>query len=71
MAGDDGTDSEDTASHRLEDTSHVSVVTVGEERESVKDSASLEDLDNQTPIVLRNKRLSKQDSGKLQDHELL
>ncbi|PSN52552.1 hypothetical protein C0J52_08962 [Blattella germanica] len=53
------TDSEDVSTSRLGDTSHVSVVTVGEEKESVKDSASLEDAISQTPISHRgNKRVS-------------
>lgn len=49
---------------QLQDTSHVSVVTVGEEKEHVKDSASVDGTDTRTPGSHGDGRSSKSDSGK-------
>ncbi|PNF33494.1 hypothetical protein B7P43_G00558 [Cryptotermes secundus] len=48
---------------QLQDTSHVSVVTVGEEKEHVKDSASVDGTDTKTPGSHGDGRSSKSDSG--------
>jgi hypothetical protein len=48
----------------LQDTSHVSVVTVGEEKERVKDSASGDGIGIRTPSLHGDGRSSKSDSGK-------
>ena len=48
----------------MQDTSHVSVVTVGEEKERVKDSASVDSIDIRTPGLHADGRSSKSDSGK-------
>lgn len=58
---------EDVDFKQLQDTSHVSVVTVGEEKEHVKDSASVdgtEGTDTRTSGSHGDGRSSKSDSGK-------
>jgi STE20-like kinase len=54
---------EDVDLQRSQDTSHVSVVTVGEEKERVKDSASVDSIDIRTPGLHVDGRSSKSDSG--------
>jgi hypothetical protein len=56
-------DDDDDFQHS-QDTSHVSVVTVGEEKERVKDSASVDGVDIRTPSLHADGRSSKSDSGK-------
>jgi hypothetical protein len=55
---------EDVDLQQSQDTSHVSVVTVGEEKEHVKDSASVDDSDSRMPSSHGDGRSSKSDSGK-------
>jgi hypothetical protein len=55
---------EDVDFKQLQDTSHVSVVTVGEEKEHVKDSASVDGTDTRTSGSHGDGRSSKSDSGK-------
>jgi hypothetical protein len=57
-------DYDDADLQHLQDTSHVSVVTVGEEKEHVKDSASIDGTDTRTSGVHSDGRSSKSDSGK-------
>jgi hypothetical protein len=55
---------EDVDFQRSQDTSHVSVVTVGEEKEHVKDSASIDGSDSRMPSMHSDGRSSRSDSGK-------
>ena len=63
--GDSTADYEDDIEFQQpQDTSHVSVVTVGEEKERVKDSASVGGIDIRTPGLHADGRSNKSDSGK-------
>jgi hypothetical protein len=54
-------DDDDVEFQQSQDTSHVSVVTVGEEKEHVKDSASVDGTDSRMPSMHSD---SRSDSGK-------
>lgn len=54
---------EDVDFQQSHDTSHVSVVTVGEEKEHVKDSASTDGADSRMHSLHSDDRSSRSDSG--------